>query len=99
MNTGEQQTGRHPFCLQCGYDLFGLEAGACPECGRRFDPTDPSSYRFAPRQRVRSLVLAVVGIHVFLFPIVVLRPPRPDIYEFGLPIVAWILERLGAIPS
>lgn len=39
------------FCKGCGYDLRGVivaggAGGAtCPECGRAFDPADPSSYR------------------------------------------------------
>lgn len=31
------------YCLGCDYDLSGLAAGPCPECGRRFDPADVSS--------------------------------------------------------
>lgn len=27
-----------PHCARCGYDLTGLQAGDCPECGQRFDP-------------------------------------------------------------
>src|SRR5690606_35691160 len=25
-------------CPECGYNLTGLSAGTCPECGRKFDP-------------------------------------------------------------
>lgn len=32
-----------PSCVGCGYSLAGLSAGACPECGRPFDPTIPNS--------------------------------------------------------
>lgn len=35
---------RRMHCLHCGYRLIGLEAGPCPECGRRFDPAVPSSF-------------------------------------------------------
>ncbi|MDG2020403.1 MAG: hypothetical protein P8J59_00480 [Phycisphaerales bacterium] len=31
-------------CRDCQYDLSGLKAGPCPECGRRFDPADPASF-------------------------------------------------------
>jgi hypothetical protein len=31
-------------CRDCQYDLSGLGAGPCPECGRRFDPGDPASF-------------------------------------------------------
>jgi hypothetical protein len=29
------------LCLGCGYDLRGIQARKCPECGRGFDPDDP----------------------------------------------------------
>ena len=35
---------RPVHCRDCQYDLSGLEAGPCPECGRRFDPADPASF-------------------------------------------------------
>jgi rRNA maturation protein Nop10 len=31
-------------CLGCGYALRGLPDDNCPECGRAFDPADPSTY-------------------------------------------------------
>ena len=31
-------------CRQCRYQLNGLDAGACPECGRHFDPEEPDTY-------------------------------------------------------
>lgn len=36
------------FCLGCGYNLRGLGAARCPECGRIFRPTDPTSYSATP---------------------------------------------------
>ncbi|UCG34501.1 MAG: hypothetical protein JSU68_07630 [Phycisphaerales bacterium] len=38
-------------CLGCGYLLRGLTGTFCPECGRRFDPADPTTY--GPRRRWR----------------------------------------------
>ena len=38
-------------CLGCGYRLRGLAGTVCPECGRRFDPADPTTY--GPRRRWR----------------------------------------------
>src|SRR3954471_8848655 len=37
-----------PRCLECNYVLRGLPEPRCPECGRYFDPTDPSSYTVKP---------------------------------------------------
>ena len=31
-------------CRGCDYALDGLPAGVCPECGRAFDPGDPSTF-------------------------------------------------------
>ena len=36
-----------PYCLGCGYRLTGVNHFRCPECGRAFDPDDPTSYRSA----------------------------------------------------
>jgi phosphoribosylanthranilate isomerase len=39
---GRQLTAR---CLECGYQLAGLQSNRCPECGRTFDPDDPATFR------------------------------------------------------
>jgi hypothetical protein len=31
------------FCLSCRYALTGIVSNRCPECGRAFDPNDPST--------------------------------------------------------
>jgi len=31
-------------CLGCGYSLRGLTEPRCPECGRPFDPADPTTF-------------------------------------------------------
>ena len=37
------------YCIGCNADLHGHEdAGFCPECGRRFDSADPSTYLDEP---------------------------------------------------
>ena len=35
---------RERRCAGCGYDLRDLPAGACPECGRSFDPKRRSTF-------------------------------------------------------
>lgn len=37
-------------CLGCGYRLYALPESRCPECGRVFDPCNPSTFR-TPRSR------------------------------------------------
>lgn len=39
---------RMPRCLSCDYLLIGLSASRCPECGRQFDRTDPTTYTTIP---------------------------------------------------
>ena len=48
MNPPEPQA---PTCLACGYDLRGLPAGACPECGLAFDPADQAREESAAARR------------------------------------------------
>ncbi len=37
--------GLQPFCRQCGRGLAGASQLECPQCGARFDPADPRTYR------------------------------------------------------
>jgi hypothetical protein len=39
------------YCLACQYPLRSLasDSPACPECGRAFDPDDPTTYAQSPR--------------------------------------------------
>ena len=43
-------------CSGCDYALDHLPSKRCPECGREFDPQDPTSFNdpLAPRKRVVS---------------------------------------------
>ncbi len=61
-------------CRGCGYLLRGLIEPICPECGRAFDPSDPTSYVPDPSVRNRrrwiiristAAVVAVVGFFIF----------------------------------
>jgi hypothetical protein len=50
-------------CRSCRYDLAGLAAGPCPECGALFDPADPETFTDlrAPRGIVAlSCVVAAI---------------------------------------
>lgn len=49
------------YCRSCQYDLAGLGAGRCPECGRLFDPADPTSF-----DRRRRGPQAIIGIGLAL---------------------------------
>ncbi len=41
------------YCRHCDYTLTGLPAPRCPECGRAFDPADPSTFDEQPRRSRR----------------------------------------------
>ncbi|MEY4005934.1 MAG: hypothetical protein RLZZ221_2030 [Verrucomicrobiota bacterium] len=53
--------GREILCLNCDYDLTGVLTGRCPECGREFDPEDPSTFETRRRssQAIRGIALAI----------------------------------------
>lgn len=46
------------FCLSCGYNLRGLAAARCPECGRAFDRHEHDGFRAPWVDRHRVGVLA-----------------------------------------
>ena len=58
------------FCPSCEYDLTGVAAERCPECGRPFDPREPETVGLAPTRAMRirmhafgwSAVVAVVAV-------------------------------------
>jgi hypothetical protein len=63
-------------CLTCHYDLRKLAKHRCPECGRRFDPNDPSTFDVASKKDWMWLwlillivipIYAVVGFVIYIF--------------------------------
>ncbi len=63
---------KHAFCRDCGYCLAGL-SDCYPECGRAFDPADPSSYEPPPAKRaVMQFVHFSLVVFVFLLFVCVL---------------------------
>ena len=66
------------YCRRCNYNLHGLTAPRCPECGREFDPTNPKTYRSRPARgwahyakraayALAVLLLLLVGIWGWFF--------------------------------
>lgn len=49
--------GQAMLCLNCDYDLVAIESCRCPECGREFDPGDPST--FETRRRSSQAILGI----------------------------------------
>jgi len=52
----------HKRCLDCGYILDRLPELRCPECGRAFDPGDPTTYVVRPKCGVPYLVAALGAV-------------------------------------
>lgn len=57
--------------MQCQYPLEHLSSNMCPECGRSFDPTDPSTFASGPPS-VRGLFVVTIFIASLLLPVIVL---------------------------
>jgi hypothetical protein len=59
---------RSRYCTQCGYDLRGNTSNRCPECGRGFDPADPTTYAPDDGRSMRGpLIRLCVGMPLLLF--------------------------------
>ena len=60
-------------CLGCKYNLRGLAPAAdgehrCPECGREFDPNEPSEFEERKRlPRRLGILLAILAVALILF--------------------------------
>jgi hypothetical protein len=72
-------------CRKCGYQLAGLSENRCPECGRAFDPANPSSYdrdpgRWRSRRRERAIfkVVSAVAAILAIFEVCLLCFYRPE---------------------
>jgi hypothetical protein len=68
-------------CLACRYDLRRLTVHRCPECGRAFDPNDPSTFSksngFTRRFWIVLLLIAVtIYLALFLGTFVKIRSER-----------------------
>jgi hypothetical protein len=50
------------FCKACEYDLAGLGAGPCPECGRVFDPAEARTFNSRPRRERDARAFAIGAV-------------------------------------
>lgn len=88
---------QRPTCLTCRYPLTDLKENRCPECGRAFDPNNPST--FGPRGPVwrrlasfappRWLTILHAAIVLALFTLMSLGPPDvPLSDQWVVPVLA-----------
>ncbi|HLO40018.1 MAG TPA: hypothetical protein VK176_03280 [Phycisphaerales bacterium] len=59
------------FCPKCSYNLLGIAARACPECGRTFDPADPLLHLTTTQRRNRAfarVIIVIAGSLAALYP-------------------------------
>jgi hypothetical protein len=78
-------------CRECGYSLRGLPDAVCPECGRRFDAGDPTTYRnakAAPGVRLTPGLLGGTGVAIYVVWLLVLGSLEPGAVKSPLSVVA-----------
>ncbi len=63
-------------CLDCDYQLDGLEQARCPECGRAFDPDDEETFA----SYGRSSPLFWTAVVILCFPVIAI----------GLMLASWL---------
>ena len=70
------------FCIDCDYDLSHLEDKRCPECGREFDPSDPSTYEQSEYRPCPTLLKFALFLSIYPFVFVL------------CPYAAWVVGRI-----
>ncbi len=94
MSPSAQQTEHAEMrCKTCGYDLRGLEESRCPECGRKFNAADRSSFLSWPFRGRRYLTLAIVAVLMMGAPL--LYAFLVDLGWVGSPITDTTLIIIG----
>jgi hypothetical protein len=61
-------------CLDCKYDLRKLSDHRCPECGREFDPNDPTTFEIPVKKGKVIIRLCSVGAISLVISIVCAGP-------------------------
>ena len=69
----DQPTGR--YCKSCQYDLRGSVDPSCPECGQKFDPNNPKTYRLNPYQPASIYQRILEGLAI-CYPLAVIAGPK-----------------------
>ncbi|QQE12131.1 hypothetical protein JD969_01250 [Planctomycetota bacterium] len=57
------------YCLNCDYDLYGIDSHSCPECGEPFDPNDERTFRcFSDKDGISTKTV----FRVLLYPFIII---------------------------
>jgi hypothetical protein len=85
-------------CKTCHYSLANLKEHRCPECGRAFDPNDPTTFHpaaYVPLSKgVLSIIMVIVCVSFMC--VVLFYPINPQLPLLIIGAVAMILA-LGAV--
>ena len=82
---------RDIYCIKCDYDLSHLEEFRCPECGRKFDPEDPSTFELYIRRR-RPLIIRI-GFWLSFYPVAFM------LSFHAMWVAAWLSLGHAPVPS
>ena len=58
------------FCTECRYELSHLAGSRCPECGRRFDPHDPSTFEHSAHRPCPWLIRIAMALSFYPIAVV-----------------------------
>lgn len=72
----DEASGEPIFCKKCSYCLTGLTRYRCPECGRKFDPTDLRSMDTTRSQLTRRRWKKRLLIFSMLIAVAIVICPR-----------------------
>lgn len=88
-------------CLDCHYSLLNLTAHRCPECGRRFDPTNADTFETdeeaagdAERKRYRWILSGLLALAAIMWSIQWIFRLEPLAYAVVATLIAVILLAL-----
>jgi hypothetical protein len=54
------------FCAHCNYCLDGIQERRCSECGRDFNPTDPTTFSCGSRKYANIIAIIILSYPLFL---------------------------------
>lgn len=87
----------HRYCVECGYRLVSQQnKSTCPECGKPFDLSDPTTFSLQPNSEkgigiylVLSIISALAALSVA--PAWTRRPSGADLYLALAPLLGMLL--------